>query len=330
MLLGVPAGARLDRLDERVVVGRIVVGESELAHPRRGGQPHRILVGAVAPVLPGSVLLRSVLRIVNHQAGAGHEARVAPVSLVRDGLGVAGRRVVVPERFGEGLVVAQVHNRRAVGLDAVAQRHRRMMEVLRDDPRAADLVRSFSELPEGDGGRKLADLDGEVRELHLTGENFGQRMSAPFRTADRDLVPANEERGEEGEALDVIPVRVAEQDHCRDGLRGVCHELRAQRASARPAVEYEAGPPLVVTSTHEVLPPKRTVPGPGVAIDPRVPQNRTRMLPPVSLFVVHVESVEIPRELRSPRRESPRLTASSRLLQGGADLRDPVQAVAGA
>src|SRR3972149_9881156 len=68
-------------------------------------------------------------------------------------------------------------------------------------------------------------------------------MSAPFRTADRDLVPGNEERGKEGKALDVIPVRVAEQDRCRDGLRCVRHELRAERAGARPAVKYEAGAP---------------------------------------------------------------------------------------
>ena len=180
---------------------------------------------------------------MNHQAGAGHESRVAPVPLVHDGLGVAECRMVVPERFGEGLVVAQVHNSRAVGLHAVAQCHCRMMKVLRDDPRVADFVRSFSELSEGDGCRKLADLDGEVSELHLAGENFAQRMSAPFGTADRDLVPGNEERGEEGKALDVIPVRVAEQDRCRDGLRGVRHELRAERASARPAVKYEAGAP---------------------------------------------------------------------------------------
>jgi hypothetical protein len=33
-------------------------------------------------------------------------------------------------------------------------------------------------------------------------------------------------------------------------------------------------PSLVVTPTHEVLPPKRTVPGPGAAIDPRVPDGR--------------------------------------------------------
>src|SRR4030095_4687744 len=35
----------------------------------------------------------------------------------------------------------------------------------------------------------------------------------------------------------------AEQDRGRDGRRCVRHELRAKRASARPAVKYEAGPP---------------------------------------------------------------------------------------
>ena len=89
-------------------------------------------------------------------------------------------------------------------------------------------------------------------------------------------------------------------------------------------------PPLVVTPTHEVLPPKRTVPGPGAAIDPRVPQNRTRIPLQCQLFVLHVETVEVPGELRGPRANLLGLTASGRLLQGCADLRNPVQAVAGA
>src|SRR4030095_15550983 len=112
---------------------------------------------------------------------------------------------------------------------------------------------------------------------------------------------------------------------------GVCTMSSAPSGRAPvPQSNMKQAPPLVVTSTHEVLPPKRTVPGPGVAIDPRVPQNRTRMLPPVPLFVCHVWSAEIPRELRSPDANVLGLTTSSRLLQGGADLRDPGQAVAGA
>src|SRR6185436_14406142 len=97
-----------------------------------------------------------------------------------------------------------------------------------------------------------------------------------------------------------------------------------------PQSNMKQAPALVVTPTHEVLPPKRTVPGPGVAIDPRVPQNRTRILRQGQLFVLHVETVEVPGQLRGPRPDLLGLTASGRLLQGCADLRDPVQAVAGA
>src|SRR5579863_2693110 len=37
-------------------------------------------------------------------------------------------------------------------------------------------------------------------------------------------------------------------------------------------------PALVTTSTQDVFPPNRFVEGPGVAIDPRVPQNRSSKL----------------------------------------------------
>src|SRR5687767_3326625 len=103
------------------------------------------------------------------------------------------------------------------------------MEVLRDDPRATDLVRSLAELLERDGGRKLADVDGEIGELHLAGQDFAQGSSAPFRAADRDPGAGNEERGEEREPLNVIPMRVTEQNRHRDGLRCGRHELRTER-----------------------------------------------------------------------------------------------------
>src|SRR2546429_352532 len=40
-----------------------------------------------------------------------------------------------------------------------------------------------------------------------------------------------------------------------------------------PQSKMKMCPSAVRTSTHEVLPPKRTVCEPGVGIDPRVPQN---------------------------------------------------------
>src|SRR5438309_12076816 len=59
---------------------------------------------------------------------------------------------------------------------------------------------------------------------------------------------------------------------------GVCAMSSAPSGRAPvPQSNIKQAPPLVVTPTHEVLPPKRTVPGPGVAIDPLVPQKRTLM-----------------------------------------------------
>ena len=108
-------------------------------------------------------------------------------------------------------------------------------------PRVADFVRSFSELSEGDGCRKLADLDGEVSELHLAGEDFVQRARASFRTAHRDAIARNEQWYEEGETLDVIPVRVTQQDRHRQWPAGSRHQRTAQCSRASPTVQDEAG-----------------------------------------------------------------------------------------
>src|SRR5215210_7976601 len=49
----------------------------------------------------------------------------------------------------------------------------------------------------------------------------------------------------------------------------------ASRWAPVPQSKIRRSPPAVVSSTQEVLPPKWFVPGPGVAIDPLVPQKRT-------------------------------------------------------
>ena len=240
-LLRVAPGTSLDFLDKVIVVGGIVVGECELAHPRRAGEVHGVLVRAVAPVLLGRIFLGRVLRIVNHQSRVAHEARVAAVPFVRHGCVVVWRIAVMRQRLRKGLVVAQVHDARAIGLDAVAERHRRVMEVLREDPDAPHLVRSLAELLERYRRRKLRDVHGEVGELHLAGEHFAQRARASFRSADGDAIAGDEQRGEEGEALDVIPVGVTEQDRHRERTASARDELGTQRACAGPAVEDEVG-----------------------------------------------------------------------------------------
>ena len=47
------------------------------------------------------------------------------------------------------------------------------------------------------------------------------------------------------------------------------------RRAPVPQSKMKRWPALVTSSTQDVLPPYRLVPGPGVAIEPRVPQNRS-------------------------------------------------------
>src|SRR5665213_1022499 len=49
----------------------------------------------------------------------------------------------------------------------------------------------------------------------------------------------------------------------------------ASRCAPVPQSKISKLPLAVITSTQDVLPPKWFVPGPGVAIDPLVPQKRT-------------------------------------------------------
>src|SRR6185369_4132668 len=95
--------AILDFGDKSVVVGGIVMGQRQVAHARRRGDIHGVFVSAVTPVLFGRVFLRRVLSIVNHHAGASHEARVPAVPLVRDVFGSEVGAAVVRGRFGKRL-----------------------------------------------------------------------------------------------------------------------------------------------------------------------------------------------------------------------------------
>src|SRR5688572_7884566 len=58
------------------------------------------------------------------------------------------------------------------------------------------------------------------------------------------------------------------------------HSTTPSARAPVPQSSTSSVPPSVRTSTHEVLPPYRTVSGPGVGIDPRVPQNLTRIAAP--------------------------------------------------
>jgi hypothetical protein len=85
---------------------------------------------------------------------------------------------------------------------------------------------------EAEGRPHVRQAHREAGVLHLPGERLLERARHLVATVEVDDVPAHERRREEREALDVVPVDVAEEDPRLEGHR------RQQRVSEKP----EAGP----------------------------------------------------------------------------------------
>src|SRR4029078_3968445 len=91
-------------------------------------------------------------------------------------------------------------------------------------------------------GGELLDRDREVRVLHLPGERLANRGPQATRAVDVPLECGIEKRSEEGQALDVVPVRVADEDVAALGAVTLGQQRLAEAVRARPAVEEDQRP----------------------------------------------------------------------------------------
>ena len=110
---GTPLRFEQQTVDRVVVVGRVVVEQHRLCGSRGAADVDRVLDRAVSPADAAGVLLRCVLRVVDHDVGALEERDVAIVVAVRSH--VAARA----EGGVERLVVGDVAHDGAVALEAV-------------------------------------------------------------------------------------------------------------------------------------------------------------------------------------------------------------------
>ena len=75
----------------------------------------------------------------------------------------------------------------------------------------ADLERSLDQIMVVQRGAQFVELHREIGGLHLAGQCLAQRGTHAARTIDVPLVSGDEYRREKREALNVIPMRVADQ-----------------------------------------------------------------------------------------------------------------------
>lgn len=174
---------------------------------------------------------------MDDEIGVGHELGVAAVAFVQDRSDLIRLRARAPERIGKWLMVDQVNHRYPVGLDPVAQRHGRVIEVLRRHSRAADRVDALGQVVIDDLGGQLVEFDGKIGKLHLAGEHVMQGAAAAFRTIDRNGISPYEGWTEEGETLDVIPMRVAEENAHAQVFLALRHEVGGESMRTRTAIE---------------------------------------------------------------------------------------------
>ena len=87
------------------------------------------------------------------------------------------------------------------------------------------------------GGREGPERHGEHHRVHLATQDLLQRHALLRRPNDAEAVARGAERLEEGQALNVVPVGVGEQDVGRDRAVPPDHELVAEGTQSAPGVE---------------------------------------------------------------------------------------------
>ena len=121
-----------------------------------------------------------------------------------------------------------------------------MIEVLRLYKDIADAEETFFEFCVMYPAGEVLKFDGEVRILHLSRQRIFQASLKRARTINIEFAAGKKGRSEKWEALDVIPVRVANQEMNAMGS-GPAKHVQSKHTNTRPTIEHER---RAVLGTH--------------------------------------------------------------------------------
>src|SRR6266567_6064163 len=161
----------------------------------------------------GRILFGSVLRVVDEKVGATDEFGVSEI--LPGDVPVAGRR-----HARVGLVVTGIYHRDSIGLQPITERERWMIQILGGDFDIVDIEGALDEVVIANLSPELIEWDGEIGILHLAGQGFTQGLAEALRAVYVPCVPWHKKRSEEWDALDVIPMRMADQDVAAQAFAG--------------------------------------------------------------------------------------------------------------
>src|SRR4030095_5809700 len=112
----------------------------------------------------------------------------------------------------------------AAGFQAVTQRKSGVVQVTGGDLNRAEVKGALGELVVADRGAELAKCHREILVLHLPGEGILQALPQTLRRVDVPFVSRDKERRKKRKTLDVVPVRVSEQEMTANGVLARRHE----------------------------------------------------------------------------------------------------------
>ena len=222
-------GAGLVQLAVDVVVRlvRIVVEEVQALHIGAHRQVGDFADAGMAPVDLRRVFMVAVGGVGDQHVRAAHE--------VGEPLQVA----LVAPRVGRQveLVVRDVAGGPTVAGDLVAQAGPRVLEQQGLDLHGAEIQRLLAQVAEDEVRAELADRHRKIHAFHLRGDRARDGQVALVGAIDLHLVAADVERREKRHRVDMVPVRMRDEDLRGKPLRARGHDLVGELLDPRAAVK---------------------------------------------------------------------------------------------
>ena len=229
-------------------------------HPPHPGQPahfDHITGGTVPPPFSGFVFFIRELGIVNHQVSPRKELTVAPVSIMDAVLGSG-----IPFKR---LMIAGIDDHHAVHFQPIPQRQHGVIQIPGGHCHAANFKLALPQVMKMDFCTQLIEGHWEIAVLHLTRERVPKRFTKPGRAVNVPTPMFVKQRGEEWEPLNVIPMRVTdEQTSVQRGIGTGLQRLAQIEGTASAVDHHQSGIGSRYLNAGSVAPiSHHSGPGPG-------------------------------------------------------------------
>jgi hypothetical protein len=173
---------------------------------------HHVFNRTMAPANLGRILFGSVLRVVDEKIRAIDKFGVSQIL-------PSNFPVAACQHARVRFVVTGIHHRYPIGLQPITERERWMIQILGGDFDIVDIEGALDEVVIANLSPELIEWDGEIGILHLAGQGFTQGLAEALRAVYVPFVTGHKKRSEEGDALDVIPMRMTDQDVAAQAFR---------------------------------------------------------------------------------------------------------------